>query len=95
MGLCSRYKSLTCDRCSMHCQIMQKSHRVCSITRKLVFLYVTEESSYFNSSGGRYLNKKPQCEIKRIYFCRFLVSFLRLFLEKDWIDYLQVLTSDA
>ncbi|EFB8783591.1 helix-turn-helix transcriptional regulator, partial [Shigella flexneri] len=22
MGLCSRYKSLTCNSCSMHCQIM-------------------------------------------------------------------------
>ncbi|EFD8912027.1 helix-turn-helix transcriptional regulator, partial [Escherichia coli] len=22
MGLCSRYKRLTCNSCSMHCQIM-------------------------------------------------------------------------
>lgn len=24
MGLCSRYKSLTCNSCSMHCQIMSE-----------------------------------------------------------------------
>lgn len=47
-----------------------------------------EESSYFNRGVVEGILTKPQCEIKRIYFCRFFSKFLRLFLEKDWIDYL-------
>lgn len=88
MGLCSRYKSLTCNSCSMHCQIMPEESPRLQYCANSCFCMWPEESSYFNRGVVEGILTKPQCEIKRIYFCRFFSKFLRLFLEKDWIDYL-------
>ncbi|QHI47449.1 hypothetical protein GTQ78_04290 [Escherichia coli] len=41
MGLCSRYKSLTCNSCSMHCQIMpEESPRLGNDSNLLIVFYV-------------------------------------------------------
>lgn len=92
MGLCSRYKSLTCNSCSMHCQIMPEESPRLQYCANSCFCMWPEESSYFNRGVVEGILTKPQCEIKRIYFCRFFSKFLRLFLEKTGLTILQVLT---
>lgn len=60
-----------------------------AVLRKLVFLYVAEESSYFNRGVVEgILTKNHNARLSGYIFVDFSVSFLRLFLEKDWIDYL-------
>ncbi len=60
-----------------------------AVLRKLVFLYVPEESSYFNRGVVEgILTKNHNARLSGYIFVDFSVSFLRLFLEKDWIDYL-------
>lgn len=60
-----------------------------AVLRKLVFLYVDEESSYFNRGVVEgILTKNHNARLSGYIFVDFSVSFLRLFLEKDWIDYL-------
>ncbi len=76
----------------MHCQIMPEESPRLQYAQTRVFVCGPKKVHILIVVCRRYLNKKPQCEIKRIYFCRFSVSFLRLFLEKDWIDYLARLT---
>ena len=48
MGLCSRYKSLTCNSCSMHCQIMPEESPRLQYCANSCFCMWPEESSYFN-----------------------------------------------
>ncbi|EOL2270682.1 helix-turn-helix transcriptional regulator [Escherichia coli] len=85
MGLCSRYKSLTCNSCSMHCQ-MSPRLQYCANS---CFCMWTEESSYFNRGVVEgILTKNHNARLSGYIFVDFSVSFLRLFLEKDWIDYL-------
>lgn len=89
MGLCSRYKSLTCNSCSMHCQIMPEESPSLQYCANSCFCMWPEESSYFNRSVVEgILTKNHNARLSGYIFVDFSVSFLRLFLEKDWIDYL-------
>ncbi len=103
MGLCSRYKSLTCNSCSMHCQIMPEESPRLQYCANSCFCMWPEESSYFNRGVVEgILTKNHNARLSGYIFVDFSVSFLRLFLEKDWIDYLaregankQVISSQA
>ncbi len=89
MGLCSRYKSLTCNSCSMHCQIMPEESPRLQYCANSCFCMWPEESSYFNRGVVEgILTKNHNARLSGYIFVDFSVSFLRLFLEKDWIDYL-------
>lgn len=89
MGLCSRYKSLTCNSCSMHCQIMPEESPRLQYCANSFFCMWPEESSYFNRGVVEgILTKNHNARLSGYIFVDFSVSFLRLFLEKDWIDYL-------
>lgn len=60
-----------------------------AVLRKLVFCMWPEESSYFNRGVVEgILTKNHNARLSGYIFVDFSVSFLRLFLEKDWIDYL-------
>ncbi len=92
MGLCSRYKSLTCNSCSMHCQIMPEESPRLQYCANSCFCMWPEESSYFNRGVVEgILTKNHNARLSGYIFVDFSVSFLRLFLEKDWIDYLALM----
>ncbi len=93
MGLCSRYKSLTCNSCSMHCQIMPEESPRLQYCANSCFCMWTEESSYFNRGVVEgILTKNHNARLSGYIFVDFSVSFLRLFLEKTGLTILQVLT---
>lgn len=60
-----------------------------AVLRKLVFLYVARRKFIFNRGVVEgILTKNHNARLSGYIFVDFSVSFLRLFLEKDWIDYL-------
>ncbi|CAM7398850.1 hypothetical protein ESCOCP365M2_11590 [Escherichia coli] len=102
MGLCSRYKSLTCNSCSMHCQIMPEESPRLQYCANSCFCMWPEESSYFNRGVVEgILTKNHNARLSGYIFVDFSVSFLRLFLEKDGNDsnllivfYVQIMPDD-
>ena len=89
MRLCSRYKSLTCNSCSMHCQIMPEKSPRLQYCANACFCMWPEDSSYFNRGVVEgILSKNHNARLSGYIFVDFSVSFLRLFLDKDWIEYL-------
>ncbi len=80
MGLCSRYKSLTCNSCSMHCQIMPEESPRLQYCANSCFCMWPEESSYFNRGVVEgILTKNHNARLSGYIFVDFSVSFLRLF----------------
>ncbi|KAE9913225.1 hypothetical protein GP691_01825 [Escherichia coli] len=55
MGLCSRYKSLTCNSCSMHCQIMPEESPRLQYCANSCFCMWPEESSWICPYISRHL----------------------------------------
>lgn len=93
MGLCSRYKSLTCNSCSMHCQIMPEESPRLQYCANSCFCMWTEESSYFNRGVVEgILTKNHNARLSGYIFVDFSVSFYVYSLKKTGLTILQVLT---
>lgn len=89
MQLGNKLKNLTCSSCSMHCQVMPEQSPRLQYCANSCFCTWPEESNYFNRGVIEgILNKNHNARLSGYIFVDFSISFLRLFLNTEWIEYL-------
>lgn len=89
MELDVKLKNLTCSSCSLHCKIMPEKSPRLQYCANACFCMWPEESIYFNRGVIEgILNNNHNARLNGYIFVDFSISFLRLFLDKQWIDYL-------
>ena len=89
MELDVKLKNLTCSSCSLHCKIMPEKSPRLQYCANACFCMRPEESIYFNRGVIEgILNNNHNARLNGYIFVDFSISFLRLFLDKQWIDYL-------
>lgn len=89
MGLDVKLKNLTCSSCTLHCKIMPEKSPRLQYCANACFCMWPEESIYFNKGVIEgILNNNHNARLSGYIFVDFSISFLRLFLDKEWIEYL-------
>ena len=89
MGLDEKIKRLTCSSCTLHCKIMPEKSPRLQYCANACFCMWPEESVYFYKGIIEgILANNHNARLSGYIFVDFSISFLRLFLDKEWIEYL-------
>lgn len=89
MGLDIKLKNLMCSSCSLHCAMMPEKSPRQEYCANACFCTWPEDSLYFNRGIiDGIVNKNHNARLNGYIFVDFSVSFFRLFLDDEWINYL-------
>ena len=89
MGLDVKLKNITCSSCTLRCNIMPEKSPRLQYCANACFCMWPEQSIYFNRGiMDGILNNNHNARLSGYIFVDFSISYLRLFLNTEWIDYL-------
>lgn len=89
MGLDVKLKNITCSSCTLRCNIMPEKSPRLQYCANACFCMWPEQSIYFNRGiMDGILNNNHNARLSGYIFVDFSISYLRLFLNTEWVDYL-------